>query len=153
FDAVMLLPSETGAQELLGMAPAIDWLRDAFGHLKVIGFNEAARRLLDKAWIEPSSQRGVLAIDDKKGIDGFIAAAKKYKIWDREPLVRPPGCPIPRNRLSTYRAKRDFPQPDEPWEKAAIAPAPELRFVVQRPDATRLHYDFRLELDGVFKSW
>ena len=58
-----------------------------------------------------------------------------------------------KDSLVTYRAKRDFSQTDEPSGKAAVAPAPELRFVIQRHDATRLHYDFRLELDGVFLSW
>src|SRR6185503_2780401 len=58
-----------------------------------------------------------------------------------------------RDSLATYRAKRDFDQTAEPSGKAAVAAAPELRFVIQRHDATRLHYDFRLELDGVFKSW
>jgi bifunctional non-homologous end joining protein LigD len=63
-----------------------------------------------------------------------------------------------RDSLSTYRAKRDFSRTGEPQGKAAagkaaIPQANELRFVIQRHDATRLHYDFRLELDGVFKSW
>src|SRR5512133_3065595 len=58
-----------------------------------------------------------------------------------------------RGSLATYRAKRDFDQTAEPSGKAAVATAPELRFVIQRHDATRLHYDLRLELDGVFKSW
>jgi bifunctional non-homologous end joining protein LigD len=58
-----------------------------------------------------------------------------------------------RDSLATYRAKRDFEQTAEPSGKAAVAAAPQLRFVIQRHDATRLHYDFRLELDGVFKSW
>src|ERR1700755_2040125 len=58
-----------------------------------------------------------------------------------------------KDNLSSYRAKRDFTQTAEPSGKVAVAPSEALRFVVQRHDATRLHYDFRLELDGVFKSW
>lgn len=58
-----------------------------------------------------------------------------------------------KDNLTTYRAKRDFSQTDEPSGEKTVAPAQELRFVIQRHDATRLHYDFRLELDGVFKSW
>jgi bifunctional non-homologous end joining protein LigD len=56
-------------------------------------------------------------------------------------------------QLSEYRAKRDFTKTAEPSGSALIRPAKHLRFVIQKHDATRLHYDFRLELDGVFKSW
>ncbi len=58
-----------------------------------------------------------------------------------------------RDSLTTYRAKRDFSLTEEPSGKAAVPKSKKLRFVVQRHDATRLHYDFRLELDGTFKSW
>src|SRR5215469_12095179 len=56
-------------------------------------------------------------------------------------------------KLATYRAKRDFAKTREPSGQPKVAPAKELRFVIQKHDATRLHYDFRLELGGVFKSW
>ena len=56
-------------------------------------------------------------------------------------------------RLSTYRAKRDFSRTAEPSGSGAVAPSARLRFVVQKHAARRLHYDLRLELDGVFKSW
>jgi bifunctional non-homologous end joining protein LigD len=55
-------------------------------------------------------------------------------------------------RLSTYHAKRDFGVTAEPRGKIGRG-AKSRRFVVQRHDATRLHYDLRLELDGVYKSW
>src|SRR5579875_1900978 len=55
--------------------------------------------------------------------------------------------------LSTYRAKRDFTKTGEPSGAREVKPADRLRFVIQKHAATRLHYDLRLELDGVFKSW
>ncbi len=58
-----------------------------------------------------------------------------------------------KDRLASYRAMRDFSRTDEPSGKGTVGAAKQLRFVVQRHDATRLHYDFRLELDGTFKSW
>ena len=55
--------------------------------------------------------------------------------------------------LEKYRAKRNFQKTKEPSGEAAVSPSNRLRFVIQKHDATRLHYDLRLELDGVFKSW
>jgi bifunctional non-homologous end joining protein LigD len=56
-------------------------------------------------------------------------------------------------KLSKYRSKRDFTKTAEPSDEAEASPSPRLRFVVQKHAATRLHYDLRLELGGVFKSW
>jgi bifunctional non-homologous end joining protein LigD len=55
--------------------------------------------------------------------------------------------------LSVYRAKRDFSKTDEPSGQSKVAPSPHLRFVIQKHAARQLHYDLRLEFDGVFKSW
>ncbi|MGY4512575.1 DNA ligase D [Bradyrhizobium sp. USDA 3650] len=56
-------------------------------------------------------------------------------------------------KLSKYRQKRDFEKTPEPSGKTAVAPSKQRRFVIQKHDASRLHYDLRLEFDGVFKSW
>src|SRR5436189_1675986 len=56
--------------------------------------------------------------------------------------------------LSEYRRKRDFMKSREPsGEAAARARAGRLRFVIQKHAASHLHFDLRLELDGVMKSW
>ncbi|CAN7512982.1 DNA ligase D [Phenylobacterium sp. LjRoot225] len=56
-------------------------------------------------------------------------------------------------KLDRYRAKRDFSKTAEPAGAEKTKPSNRLRFVIQKHAASRLHYDFRLELDGVFKSW
>src|SRR4029450_6511429 len=56
-------------------------------------------------------------------------------------------------KLSTYRQKRDFTKTAEPSGSAKVTSAEYPRFVIQKHAATRLHYDLRLEVDGVFKSW
>lgn len=56
-------------------------------------------------------------------------------------------------KLSSYRQKRDFEKTREPSGQAEVKPSNRRRFVIQKHDARRLHYDLRLELDGVFKSW
>ena len=56
-------------------------------------------------------------------------------------------------KLARYRAKRDFEKTAEPSGSRRVASSKQLRFVIQKHAARRLHYDLRLELGGVFKSW
>jgi bifunctional non-homologous end joining protein LigD len=55
--------------------------------------------------------------------------------------------------LTVYRTKRDFTKTDEPSGEHRVASSSRLRFVVQKHAARQLHYDLRLEWEGVFKSW
>jgi catalase len=79
-DAIALVLSEDGCAALLKEAAAIQFVMDAFGHLKAIGATEAAKPLLAKAGVEPDE--GVVGL----GADFIDAAVKRF--WDREPKVR-----------------------------------------------------------------
>lgn len=79
-DAIAVIVSNDGCRSLLKDAAAVQFVMDAFGHLKAIGSSAEAQPLLDKAGVVADD--GVVALDDK-----FIsAAARRY--WNRESSVR-----------------------------------------------------------------
>jgi catalase len=80
FDAVAIVLSEAGCKALMKEGVAVQFVMDAFGHLKAIGASPAAKPLLDKAGIEPDD--GVTGI----GVDFVKAAARRF--YDREPKIR-----------------------------------------------------------------
>jgi catalase len=86
FDAVALIVSQEGAAMLSRQAAAIDWVRDAFGHLKAIAHNDAAAPIIDRAGIE--EDEGIIALDRGAAVKDFVKAAKSGRIWDREPKIR-----------------------------------------------------------------
>ncbi|HEX3797334.1 MAG TPA: catalase [Verrucomicrobiae bacterium] len=89
FDTVAILTNEKEAEKLAGEAGAVDWVRDAFGHLKVIAHTEGAKVLLSRAGV--NVDEGVVSISDAKSVNAFIKLAKGGKIWEREPKLRSPG--------------------------------------------------------------
>ena len=83
FDAVALVMSDAGCASLLNDGAAIDFVMNAFGHLKAIGFTVEARPLLDRAGVFPDA--GV--VDLGEGVEAFLGPAGARQ-WDREPKVR-----------------------------------------------------------------
>jgi len=79
-DAIAVVLSDKGTKQLLKEAAAVQFVMDAFGHLKAIGFSDEAKPLLDKAGVEPDD--GVVPVGS-----GFIEAAKQ-RFFDREPKLR-----------------------------------------------------------------
>jgi catalase len=79
-DAIALLLSSEATALLLKESAAVQFVMDAFGHLKAIGHTPATKPLLDKAGVEPDA--GVVGLGND-----FIEAAKK-RFYDREPKVR-----------------------------------------------------------------
>jgi catalase len=89
FDAVAVIVSEAGIPELIREAAALDFVSDAFNHLKVIGYVPAAKPLLRRAGIaDELLDAGVVSLGSIDAVEGFISAAKKTRFWDREPKVR-----------------------------------------------------------------
>ena len=83
FGAEALVLSDTGCAELLKDTAAVDFVGDAFGHLKAIGFSVAAHPLLDKAGVLPDS--GVIALARNPADFIRIAAVRQ---WAREATLR-----------------------------------------------------------------
>jgi bifunctional non-homologous end joining protein LigD len=77
-------------------------------------------------------------------------ATRKKKAPARKKTARKRSTPS--DTLDTYNAKRDFTKTREPAGRR-LTTAKDLRFVIQKHAASHLHFDFRLELDGVMKSW
>ena len=84
FDAVAIFASAEGIKPLLKNSAAIDWVRDAFGHLKVIGHSSSAQPLFGKAGIADDLDEGVIELDARSSVGQYIEAAKQQRVWDRE---------------------------------------------------------------------
>ena len=83
FDAVALVLSDDGCALLLNEGAAIDFVKDAFGHLKAIGFTPEAQPLLDKAGVETDA--GIVDVANNAG--RFVEPARTRQ-WGREKKVR-----------------------------------------------------------------
>jgi catalase len=84
FDAVALLIPEEGVNSMVKSAAAVDWVRDAFSHLKVLGYDGPAEALFKKAGIAGVLDEGVVDIRSADGLRRFISAARHQRVWDRE---------------------------------------------------------------------
>jgi catalase len=102
FDAVVLAPAAERSTALASVPVVVGWVREAFVHLKAIGYTDAARVLLQAAGLHAmvGDDPGLVALESdpeaaeaeaprSEGVDAFIRAAASHRIWSREPLVRP----------------------------------------------------------------
>lgn len=87
FDCVIVAPSEEGVENLISEAAAVNWIRDAFAHLKVIGFNDTAVPMFEKAAVDVTADEGLVNVTNA-ALDEFVSQAKHHRIWKREEQVR-----------------------------------------------------------------
>ena len=90
FDAVAIMPSAEGGAQLALQAEAVNFLRDAFGHLKVIAYLPTAAPLFVKGGLSdatPDNDAGLIALPAAP-LEAFIQAAAAGRIWAREARVR-----------------------------------------------------------------
>jgi catalase len=88
FDAVALLTSKAGIEDLVDEAAARDFVADAFQHCKFIGYDPSATPLLAKAGLADALDEGVIELPGAAGLSAFVAELGKLRIWGREPSVK-----------------------------------------------------------------
>ena len=89
--AVLALSGGIGGAKLALDTAAVNFLRDAFGHLKVIGYLPSAAPLFVKGGVNdaaPDTDAGLIAFPNAT-VDDFVVAAAAGRIWAREAMVRP----------------------------------------------------------------
>jgi catalase len=88
FDAVALVLTAVAGSLLAKDAAAVDFVRDAFGHLKIIGYTSGAAPLLQRAGIADQCDEGVVSLAVLQSVGTFINMAKRQRVWGREPTIR-----------------------------------------------------------------
>jgi bifunctional non-homologous end joining protein LigD len=85
----------------------------------------------------------------------LAGSSSSHKATERESKYKKEKGDGPSGLLKPYSAKRDFKQTSEPSgsAKSKIQEGAKKLFVIQKHEASRLHYDFRLEMQGVLRSW
>ena len=87
FDCVIIAPSIGNAAKLAVESAAVDWVRDAFGHLKVIGYTKSAEPMFVLASVKLDADEGLVHITGTM-LNDYIEQVKKHRIWTRESSVR-----------------------------------------------------------------
>lgn len=84
FDSVAILLSPAGTTKLSTESTAIDFISDAYAHLKFIGYNADAEPLIAKA-IGDAKDEGLLTLRSDKDASDFIGMCRQLRLWSREP--------------------------------------------------------------------
>ena len=87
FDAVVVMPSLEGVTMLANDATAKDFVSDAFGHCKFIGYAPEAEPLFAEARIPPELDDGFVALQSAKSVKAFVAQCADLRFWPRELTV------------------------------------------------------------------
>ncbi len=87
YDAVALVMSEGGAQQLAEDAPARDFVTDAFAHCKFIAFNEPARVMFEAVGLAGDLDEGCVELTTQKSARAFVDKLGELRYWERETVV------------------------------------------------------------------
>jgi catalase len=87
FDAVAIIPSAEGAAMLAQDAASKDFVADAFGHCKFIGYSQEAKTLFQEARVPPELDEGFVTLAKAKDARSFVATCANLRLWAREMTV------------------------------------------------------------------